>query len=193
MFQSNVYIKQAIGVPGDIYSDQPLRVSTASLNSTNAANNVFGRAFTVLDVLNQPTSVEAGQPGTRPYAGILVNPKEYASFGVAGNPLAASLVLPNGAVGQFCTMGQVIVQFEISPPLSAGVVQVGDIVIFENATGKLTTMPPSTPIPTGYSYAFATVFLPISPAAASYPALSVITLTPPAVSDLEALQIGALT
>lgn len=190
MFQSTVYINQAIGVPGDIYSNQPLSVSTATLDSDVAANNVFGRAFTINDEANQPTSVQAGQPGTRAWAGILVNPKEYASFGVAGNPLAASLVLPNGAIGQFCTQGQVIVQLEISPPETAGVANVGDLVIFENATGKLSSIPAGTALPVGFSYAFANVFLPINPAAGSYPALCVITLVKPTVADQSV--IGAL-
>lgn len=143
-FQSAVRFDQGYGVPGEFAFDGPKRAEPGLLNSAAAANNVIGRAFT-LDAAT-PGVWRAGDPtanGER--IAILTGPKQYAAYGDATGPLAASLTLPNGVVGQFATMGQIIVRS--TTPNNA----VGNIVRFVQASGEIVTAAPGTALPAGQS------------------------------------------
>lgn len=129
-FQSTVRANLASGVVGELAFQGPLRAKTYRLNSASAANNVFGRAFTATGVQDE---VQAG--GTGAYAGIMCNPKEAALTGVAGDPLAASLTLKNGAQAQLLEMGEI---FLVLP----GVAAVGDPLKFAQATGIISAGAP---------------------------------------------------
>ena len=112
-----------------------MNAQPAILNSADAANNVFGRAFTHLAAEGQVTAGGAGV-----FAGILANPKEHANRGtLAGGTLADSLVLPNGIIASFVqeTPGIIVT-------LPAGDVNIGDQVIYATATGILDTQAPGT-------------------------------------------------
>lgn len=139
MFQSTVNITLALGVVGEVFDNGPIRALPWNLES-DPQLNVVGRAFTVLDG-GDPTPVNSGVTssanagvaragGTGIFAGILINPKEYASFGTVGNPLGATLTLPDFTVGTLLTMGEIVVTLP-------NAVNVGDKVFYDNTTGVL--------------------------------------------------------
>lgn len=71
------------------------------------------------------------------FAGILANPKVYASVGTAANgTLAPSLILPDNATGEFMLTGIVVAQ------LASGNANIGDQLQFNCATGALTAVAP---------------------------------------------------
>lgn len=137
------------GVIGELWLEGPLRAQPGRLDSTDAANNVIGRAFTIKDDATasfdtaadpQPLDVQAG--GTTVFAGILGNPKVYASGGTtAGGTLAPTLVLPNNTMVELVqeTAG-IVVQL---PAAFA----IGDWVYWTNATGVLVTTAPNASAP----------------------------------------------
>lgn len=143
-FQSTVNANIGFGVVGEISLNGPLRAQPGRLDSTDAANNVIGRAFTVKDDATasfetaadpQPLDVQAG--GTGVFAGILGIPKVYALGGtVAGGTLASSLVLPNNTMVELVqeTAGMIVTL--------AAACAIGDWVYFTNATGVITTAAP---------------------------------------------------
>lgn len=130
-FQSTVNYDFGFGIPGEIVRDGPLRSHPGYINSTNAANNVFGRAFT------QPAAggaVTAG--GTGVFFGLLANPKQHASFGGTSGPLSPSFVLPNNVTADFVYMGLIVAQLTTAA-------QIGQQVQFSNTDGSLSI--PATP------------------------------------------------
>lgn len=102
-FQSSINYDFGFGIAGEIVRDGPLRAHTGYLNSTSAANNVFGRVFT-LNTDNK--TVQAG--GTGAVWGILANPKQHVSMGGAAGPLDPSFVLPNNVVADFVEFGKIV-------------------------------------------------------------------------------------
>jgi len=138
-FQSSVAARMGFGIVGEFFLDGARRVQPALLDSSAAALNVFGSAFTVkAGADGLPGSVltaEAG--GTGVFGGILVNPKAHASYGTsAGGPLAPSLTLPNDVVAELCTNAPGVV---VSLP---GAANVGDQVEFVQADGTLNAIAP---------------------------------------------------
>ncbi len=134
-FQTTVRYDQALGVVGEIIKDGPLRaepgvITSAAEGTIPAANVVIGRYFT-------RSSDGTWRPGgTGPAGGILARPKQYALLGTAaGGPLAASLLLPKGSVGEFVSMGFLIGSV-------ATVAAVGDEVIYDTTTGALEVQAP---------------------------------------------------
>jgi hypothetical protein len=162
--QTTVFAQMGFGVPGELFDSGPVRAQPYNLVSASASYNVFGSAFTFL---SQGTA-QAGNPGgSAVFVGILVNPKGSASAGTSGAPLAPTLTLPNNAPAELLTEGSIIV----SLPAAANV---GDLVVFDNTTGALSTIAPTAEIPSGKSPAFAFVDrFPITAAS-----LAVITLQP---------------
>lgn len=145
-FQSTVFFQQGFGVVGELYTDAPHKAEAFTLNSADAAYNVFGRCFTVAS----QGYAQAGSGGTLGFAGFLVNPKNSPLYGTTGAPLAPSLTLPNQAPGQLLTMGTIIVAL----PAAAAI---GDYVVFDNTTGALTTISPGDDLPVGKTFANAIV------------------------------------
>ena len=133
-FQTSVNQTQALGVVGDLYSNAPLVADTATIVSSDANQNIIGRAFTLTTgaTLNPAPSnasiVQAGGTGT--FFGILANSKTYASVGTAGDPLGATLKLPNYTIGQFVTTGELVVSL-------ANPANIGDLVTYNTLTGEL--------------------------------------------------------
>lgn len=126
--QSTVALAQGYGVIGEVIFEGPLRAQPGVIKagSATAADIVVGRAFTI------DTSDNQFQPGgTGPFGGILSNPKALQSVGtLAGGPLAPTLTIPAGTVGEFTRMGEMLVYLE-------NAATVGDGVYFTNATGAL--------------------------------------------------------
>lgn len=144
-FQSTVNFFQGAGVPGQIYLDDPHRAESFILESALASYNIVGAtAYTVVS----EGIAQAG--GTGHFAGILVDPQQYALFGVNNQPLQPTLVLPNEIQADLLTMGTIFVTL----PAAAAI---GDVVIYDNTTGALSTITPGTPVPVGKTYANAFV------------------------------------
>ncbi len=147
--QTTVNQYMAFGVPGDQYDSSPVRSAPFNLNSVSAAYNIIGS--TCYTITGQGVAA-AGQAGTAPFAGFLVNSKEYALYGTsAGGPLAPTLVLPNFLTASLITMGR----FLASLP---GSFDIGDNIIFNNTTGAISSQAPGVSLPGGSSWANAKVF-----------------------------------
>ena len=131
-FQSTVAVNQGFGLPGEVVFDGPQRATPGVIKGT-AANLVVGRAFTIDNADGQ---YSPGGAATRPFGGILSNPKALQSVGTqAGGPLAPTLTVPAGTVGEFLTMGIVLVQ-------TLNAAYPGDKVTYAVADGQLSALPP---------------------------------------------------
>lgn len=142
-FQSTVNIFNALGIPGELAFNGPIRAGSYNLTSSGTPN-VVGYAYTVLAGANPDPSGAAGNAGnatvggTGVFAGILMNPKEYALRGTSlGGPLAASLVLPDYEIGDLLLMGEVFVNLP-------GPASIGDLVSYDALTGALNSFAPTT-------------------------------------------------
>lgn len=124
----------AFGVPGEFYAEGLSRVRSAVLQSSDAKNNVFGRAFSAAG-----DHVTAGG-GADTFVGIMVNPKSQPMYGDSSNPLNASMALPNGLSAEFCSMGILVVTF-------SSAVLIGQKVVFNTTTGILSTVTASATDP----------------------------------------------
>lgn len=149
-FQSTVFNNIGFGVVGELFLNGPLRAQPGRLDSTDAANNVMGRAFTIKDDATasfetaadpQPLDVQAGGSGV--FAGILANPKVYALSGTAGDTLASSLTLPNN------TMVELVQECAGVVITLAAACAIGDWVWFNTTTGILQTTAPGASAPVG--------------------------------------------
>ena len=139
-FQSTVRANQASGVPGEIAFDGPKRALPAILNSADAAYNIIGA--TAFTYSTEVAATGGGVPlarvvagGLGVFAGILANPKVYASGGTnAGGTLAPTMTLPNGTEAELVQMGEMWVTVP-------GAANVGDPVQYNTTTGVLSTVP----------------------------------------------------
>jgi len=129
-FQTEVRQDQASGIVGELAFDGPTRAFRYTLDSGDAANNIFGRAFTVK--AGQDLDVEAGGAGV--FAGIMVGPKQHATQGPDTGTLDPTLQLRNGEDADFLTMGTVFVEL-------TNAANVGDSVAYA-ADGQLTAFAP---------------------------------------------------
>lgn len=130
-FQSTVALNQGFGVIGSIVFEGPLRATTGVIKGADPTLNVVGRAFTI-DVADG--AYTAG--GTGVFGGILANPKSLSTAGTAaGGALAPTLTVPNGTIGEFVTMGEIVVAL-------GAAANIGDAVKFVNATGVIATGAP---------------------------------------------------
>lgn len=140
-FQSTVSKNIGFGVVGEPFLHGPMRAQPGRLDSTDAANNVIGRAFTIKDdatasfeTSDDPQQLDVQAGGTGRFAGILAMPKNYALQGTsAGGTLASSLTLPNN------TMVELIQECAGLVVALGASCAIGDWVYFTNATGVLVT------------------------------------------------------
>ena len=164
-FQTTVSTLQGFGVPGEIFQDVPWVIESYSLASGSQPNIVGATAYTI----TSQGVAQAGSGGTLGFAGILGIPKSYALFGTGGNPLAATLTLPNNTQAEIVNEGMMIVTL----PAAAAI---GDYVLYNDTTGALATMAPGPTCTSGYSFANAVVALYTQ--GVSGTALAVIQLQP---------------
>lgn len=133
-FQASVALDQGFGVVGEIVFEGPLRATPGVLKGT-AANIAVGRAFTIDPADGQ---YQPGVLGAANFGGILANPKELQSIGTSANgPLAPTLLVPAGTVGEFVNMGLMVVAL-----LNAA--NIGDKVTYATADGQLSALPQTT-------------------------------------------------
>lgn len=126
-FPSTVKTDLISGVIGEISHDGPFRARSGLLDSPDPANNVIGRAFTYADAAAE--TMQAGGDGV--FAGILIMPKTHVLYGVPGDTLADSLMLPNGTQTEFVEMGSVTVA------LATPSAPIGASVVYDLTTGAL--------------------------------------------------------
>lgn len=103
-FQQSINYDYGFGVVGEIMRDGPLRAHQGYLNSGSAANNVFGRVFTL-----NGDGKTVGAGGTGAIWGILANPKQHVSLGTTAGPLAPAFVLPNNVTADFAEFAKIVV------------------------------------------------------------------------------------
>lgn len=138
MFQTTVPFNLGLGVVGELFDDAPVRSQPFILDSASALNNVIGRGFSI----SAPGVARAGNSGALPFAGILANTKTAASYGVTGDTLGDTVTLPDYKVGEFVTMGSIVVAL---PAVAA----IGNLVLYDGTTGALTTIAAGADLPVG--------------------------------------------
>jgi len=147
-FQSTVSLAQGFGVPGEIFDNGPVRSQPYIILSDSAAYNIIGATACMY---KSEGVCRAGNPlNINVFAGILANPKVNKLLGDTSSSLNPTLTVPNQTIVECVTMGSMIVTL----PAAASI---GDLVIFDNTTGALSTIPPGTVLPAGKTYAFAYV------------------------------------
>lgn len=143
-FQQAINYNQALGVVGEIAFSGPQRAEPFNLVSTPQAN-VIGNAFYVTNggdpdpAAGAPNAGTAhvGNAGTEIFAGILISPKEYASFGGSAGPLSPSITLADNKIGYLLTMGTIFASLTTAGNL------VGNKVYSDNTTGALGSYAPN--------------------------------------------------
>lgn len=137
-FQSTINIFNALGVPGDMALDGPLRVAPYNLCSGSGCDNVVGYVYTIASGGNPDPSGNSSNAGVAQVggsgvvAGILVNSKEYAAYATCSSGIALdpTLILPNQTIGQIMSMGYVFVNVDAAA-------SVGDSLYYSEADGSI--------------------------------------------------------
>jgi hypothetical protein len=141
-FQSTVNIVLGFGIPGELIVDGPQRVDSLTLDNIGGT---IGFAFTKSSTTDIATQGGVIVNGTNLFAGILVNPKVYASFGApGGSPLDPTLFLGPNTQGEFLTMGTIVVTL-------TGAANIGDNVQYNETTGALSAIVPGGSPAAGYA------------------------------------------
>lgn len=129
-FQSTVRQDQTTGIVGEVLFDGPTRAKPINVNSSGATPNTIGKAFTY--ITGQDEEAAAGSAGGGAFAGILVNPKVYASQGTPAGSLEPTLDLPDNTNAELLTMGSIVVNLTI-----VGTGAIGEGIFYVDATGEL--------------------------------------------------------
>ncbi len=142
-FQSTVNIWSALGVVGDMAFDGPLRAEPYNLFSSGTPN-IIGNAFTVTSGGNPEPSGNSAVAGTATvggtgvFAGILVNSKDYASYGTTDRPARTRRspcpTIPSASLPRWATSSSNL----------PGPANVGDLVTYDPLTGNLNSITPTT-------------------------------------------------
>lgn len=130
-FQSTVNINQAFGVVGELIQDEPIRAETLLIGTGGFTVGYAGCKSNSTNVATMGGTVGTGVL----FAGILINPKTYASGGTTSGPLAPTLTLPANSQGEFLTFGTVVVAI-------TGAANIGDHVQYNTTTGALSCVAP---------------------------------------------------
>ena len=139
-FQSSVNVNLGFGIPGELIVDGPQRVDSLILASTGGT---IGLAFTKSNSTNVATQGGTIVSGTSVFAGILVNPKVYASYGApGGDPLDPTLFVTGYTQAEFLSMGTIVVTL-------VGAANIGDIVQYNTTTGVLSAVAPGSSAASG--------------------------------------------
>lgn len=141
-FQSSVQTYQADAVVGEIRFGAPHSADPKIISSTDAANNVIGRAVQVVADDDLGVTADLGSAGV--FAGILIHPKSYALIGTASGTLEPTLTLPNETNVEVLTMGTITVE------LTTGG-DIGDEVFYNVNTGELLAQAPGGSAPANHA------------------------------------------
>lgn len=91
------------------------------------------------------TTITGAGGDPRVMAGILCNPKAYASYGSTDGTLAPTMNLPDNVTGEFLTMGTVVVSLA-----SAG--NIGNQLVYDVNTGAISAVAPGAAAGNGKAY-----------------------------------------
>lgn len=138
--QSTIRRQTGEGVAGELSHHAPLRAQPVRLASTNAALNIVGSV--ALHWLADGSGAAADSTaGTGVFAGVLAQPKNYASGGTLANgPLAPTMTLPNNTIAEAVQEGMMYANVTNTPAI-------GDVVYALNASGLLVTAAPGAAAP----------------------------------------------
>ena len=139
MSQQSVRRAQTTGFIGEIIEDGPKRAFPKTLNSTSAANNIFGRVFT--HVSGEDNEAKAGGV-VADFAGILSNPKLNVTQGTSSGALDPSLTLRNGEIGQLVDMAIMIVSLASAASINGKVYY--DPIVGNATAGALSAVQDAT-------------------------------------------------
>jgi len=140
-FQTVVPFTLAFGITGELLFDGPQRADPLLVNSNGANPNIVGYAFTKNNLTNV-ASVGGIIAAGAVFAGILVNPKVYASSGGISGTLSPTLAIHDNSQGEFLTMGTIAAQI-------VGPANIGDQVTYNTTTGALAAVAPGASAPAG--------------------------------------------
>lgn len=126
-FQQTVSLAQGYGVAGSIVYDGPIRSAPWTMVSTPEPNVIGATAYTVV---SEGIAI-AGGVGA--FAGILGSPKSYTAAIVNSGP---TMTLPDETIGELYTMAQMLVTLTTAA-------NIGDLVVYDTATGALSSVAPS--------------------------------------------------
>jgi len=129
-FQTTVRSDQASFIIGEILYDGPVRARNMIVDSNGATPNTVGFAYT--RIAGRDDACAAGSAGGGAFAGILVNPKAYASEGGSAGALSPTLDIADNVEGELMTMGTIPVNLSI-----VGTGAIGEGVFYVDATGAL--------------------------------------------------------
>lgn len=141
-FQSTINVYNPLGFVGGFAFQGPTRAVAVNVNSSGTPN-LFGNAYTFTSAATaDPASaapnggtVQVG--GTGVFAGIMIEPKQNVLTGVTGNPLGATLALPDNSVAELLQMGYAFVNLP-------GPANPGDLLVYDPTTGNLNSIAPTT-------------------------------------------------
>ena len=137
--QGTVNYQMALGKPGAQAFDMPPISSQVRFIHTGSDTNVFGYAYTETSFSTTqgsgvaPKSAQVG--GTGVFAGILIQSDTASSSGVTGNPLGTNYKLADDSFGELANTGSFFIDV-------AAACNIGDDVIFSQATGRFATVTP---------------------------------------------------
>lgn len=172
-FQSTVRRQYTTGFPGEIVRDGPTRAKPGRISSVTlgvdpgASTNRISRAFGwAADIPATGTTVSAMESqvsvGGPIFFGILGQPKDYALQGNSSGSLAASLDLPQYALGEFFDMATGLVAEMFNETTGAKTMAFGDQVAYVSSAatalqnplalpyGALISVPAGSAIPAGF-------------------------------------------
>lgn len=137
--QNTVNLQMAVGKPGEQAFDMPPVSAQVRFVHTGSDINFFGYAYTETNFTATqgagvaPRSVQVG--GTGVFAGILIQPNAANSSGITGNPLGTTYKLADDSFGELANTGCFFIDV-------AAACNIGDDVIFSQATGRFATVAP---------------------------------------------------
>lgn len=139
-FQTQVNEFLAVGIPGE-YADASPRREAGYILLSNTVDDVeyppvVANAFT----FSADNDGYAQVGGSGVFAGVLVNPKQFANY----QGLNATLELPSGLQGGLCTFGHIYVK-----PATA--YTIGSVAAFDTTTGAINAYDSSADVPSGYT------------------------------------------
>jgi hypothetical protein len=174
-FQSTVRRNFTTGFPGEIVRDGPTRakpgrISSVSVGvdpgaSTNRISRAFGWAADIPATGTTQSAMESQVAvGGAVFFGVLGHPKHYALTGtLAGGPLAASMDLPQYALGEFFDMATGLIAEMFNDTTGAKTMNFGDQVAYVKNTitalenplalpyGALISLAPGAAAPAGFA------------------------------------------
>src|ERR1700759_1714156 len=131
-----IQIQPGFGIPGEQAFNYPPVVSLPwNIVSSAASLNIVGA--TCFSISGDETAAAGNVGGALAFAGLLVNPKNYANY---NGSLTPTLTLPNNSLVSLATAGAFNVTLANTPV-------VGYQIYFDNTTGAMSCIAPGSVLP----------------------------------------------